>query len=63
MMTETPPLSPDPVVIPGQDQPPQTSPQEFPSPAAPPEIQPDSTPVETPDAPSIPGDETGRPFD
>jgi hypothetical protein len=62
-MTETTPISPEPIVIPGQDQPPPMSPPEAPQPAMPPEIQPDATPVEAPDVPAIPGDESGRPFD
>lgn len=62
-MTETPPLSPDPVVIPGQDPSPPLSPPEAPQPAMPPEVQPDATPVEAPDMPALPGDETGQPFD
>ncbi len=62
-MTETPALPPEPVVIPGQDEPPPFAPPEAPPIDLPPDIQPDSTPVEAPDSPAFPGDETGRPID
>jgi hypothetical protein len=48
---EEPPLAPDPVTIPGEDRPGPQPGTDQPEPPAPPEVGPDSPPVEMPDEP------------
>ncbi len=51
-MTETPPIAPDPVVIPGQDPTGPLPGADPPEPSAPPEVGPDGPPMEIPDVTS-----------
>lgn len=59
-MVDTPPLEPDPVIIPGRDPAEPFAPDEAPTEPSP-DIGPDFPPLEQPDGAPFPDDESGRP--